>query len=266
MLGISYDYEQEYNNDQFDLFLHNDYLFPLQTRDVLDNNALINSENNNFEFDLLGTKDNINNDKENNNNNNTNNNCVSKTTKIIIKFGRKSKGEIRQVVHTKFCEDNIIKKIKTYLMKYLDKKLNNSLHFTYKRFYKLNKTINDNLKKDYNIRLMNMSIREIYEENSPRKIYDPSVKKKNYDLIQEIYDKNEEKETIEILNTKYIDFLNKLETKEYIINEIEKKIKNQNDKIDDIAYYMSKVRKLLEYFKEWFTNKLDRKYKSKQKK
>ena len=37
---------------------------------------------------------------------------------------------------------------------------------------------------------MNMTIREIYEENAPRKIYDSSVNKKNYDLIQEIYDKN----------------------------------------------------------------------------
>ena len=35
-----------------------------------------------------------------------------------------------------------------------------------------------------------MTIREIYEENAPRKIYYSSVNKKNYDLIQEIYDKN----------------------------------------------------------------------------
>ena len=35
-----------------------------------------------------------------------------------------------------------------------------------------------------------MTIREIYEENAPRKINDSSVNKKNYDLIQEIYDKN----------------------------------------------------------------------------
>ena len=165
---------------------------------------------------------------------------------------------IRQVVHTKFSEDNIIKKIKTYLMKYLDKKLNNSLHFTYKRFYKLKKKINENLRKDYNIKLMNMSIREIYEENSPSKIYDQSVNKVNkinYDLIQEIYDKNEEKETIEILNTKFIDFLNELETKEFIINEIEKKERLKNKDNNNIISYISKVRKLLDGYKNCFYKK-----------
>ena len=162
---------------------------------------------------------------------------------------------IRRVVHTKFSEDNIIKKIKTYLMKYLDKKLNNSLHFTYKRFYKLNKKINEILEKDYKIRLMNMNIREIYEENSPNKIYDPlvnKVNKINYDLIQEIYDKNEEKETIEILNTKFIDFLNKIEAKEYIINEIEKKERLKNKDNNNIISYISKVRKLLDGYEKLF--------------
>ena len=142
-------------------------------------------------------------------------------------------------------------------MKYLDKKLNNSLHFTYKRFYKLKK-INEILEKDYNIRLMNMNIREIYEENSPNKIYDPSVNKVNkinYDLIQEIYDKNEEKETIEILNTKFIDFLNKLEAKEYIINEIEKKERLKNKDNNNIISYISKVRKLLDGYEKFFYKK-----------
>ena len=109
-----------------------------------------------------------------------------------------------------------------------------------------------------------MTIREIYEENAPKKIYDSSVNKKNYDLIREIYDKNEEKETIEILNTKFIDFLNELETKEFIIKEIERKERlKKKDNHNNISY-MSKVRNLLENFQEWFTKKLGRNYKSKQ--
>jgi len=83
-----------------------------------------------------------------------------------------------KVLHSKIRNGNVIKRIKTCFMKYVHKQLNNSLHFTNKRFYKLNKKINESLKKDYNIGLMNMTIREIYKGNAPSKIYDPLVNKK----------------------------------------------------------------------------------------
>ena len=132
--------------------------------------------------------------------------------------GRKSKNESGSDVHIKNSEDNIIKKIKTYFMDYINKKLNDSVHFAYKKFYKLNSTINENLKRDYKIKLMNMIIRKIYEEIPPCEAYDPSVRNKNYDLIQEIF-KNDYIESIKILNTKYIDFLKTLDAKEYICKE-----------------------------------------------
>jgi len=74
---------------------------------------------------------------------------------------------------------------------------------------------------------MDMTIREIYEEFPPDKTRDPSVKKKNYDLIQEIFHENDYNKTIGILNTEYIDLLNTLEAKEYITTEIEKKMKKR---------------------------------------
>ncbi len=83
-----------------------------------------------------------------------------------------------KVLHSKIRNGNVIKRIKTCFMKYVHKQLTNSLHFTNKRFYKLNKKINESLKKDYNIGLMNMTIREIYKGNAPSKIYDPLVNKK----------------------------------------------------------------------------------------
>jgi len=142
-------------------------------------------------------------------------------------------------------------------LKYLNKILNDSLcfPFEYKQFYKITSKINENLRKDFNIRLMDMTIREIYEEFPPDKTRDPSVKKKNYDLIQEIFHENDYTKTIEILNTKYIDLLNTLEAKEYICTEIEKK----NEKLDDKIEYMGKVKELLEQFKYWFTKKINRK-------
>jgi len=239
--------------------------YPLFTIDNLDSISPINLEKNNFESTIFVEQDN------NNINTNTNTNANNKnksTTKGKKRPGRIPKNEQGPDIHSKECEDNIIKKIKTHCMIYLEKQLNKSLkyslNFSFKKFYKLNTDINEILRKDYNIKLMNMTIKEIYEENSPCKKYDQSVNKKNYDLIREIYDKNEEKETIELLNTKFIDFLNELETKEFIIKEIERKERlKKKDNHNNISY-MSKVRNLLENFQEWFTKKLDRNYKSKQ--
>ena len=176
------------------------------------------------------------------------------TITIKKKRGRKWKHESGSVFHTKNSEDNIIKKIKGFFLKYLNKILNDSLcfPFEYKQFYKLTSKINENLRKDFNIRLMDMTIREIYEEFPPDKTRDPSVKKKNYDLIQEIFNNYDYTKTIEILNTKYIYLLKTLKAKEYIVEEIEK--------LDDKIEYMGKVKELLEQFKDWFTKKINRKY------
>ena len=252
MPGNINDSEQKYMNNLSDYFSDNGYTPSIQTIEAQDDNRFMNQENNNLEFNIFR-------DHENNSiNNNTDNGNTITATKTIKKLGRIRKEEIRQVFHNKYSDDNIIKKIKTFCMIYLDIKLNNSIIFTYKKFYKLNPDINENLKKDYNIKLMNMTIREIYEENIPNKTHSPSAKKTIYDLIQKIYDKSEDTKTIEILNTKFIDFLNKLETKEYIIKEIEK-AESKDEKIDDIISYMSKVRNLFEHFENWFMKKNTRK-------
>ena len=114
--------------------------------------------------------------------------------------GRKRKDESRSVFHTKNSQDNIIKRIKGFFLKYLNKILNDSLRFPFdnKKFYNLTPAITNNLKKDFNIRLMDMTLREIYEEFPPDKTRDQSVKKKNYDLIQEIFHENDYNKTIGI--------------------------------------------------------------------
>ena len=258
-------------DNSFDAFLHyncdkNPYispLYPIHSINESYNIGLINCQNNNIEPGFFFSKDN--NDMNTNFITKIKNSDSNKSTVTIKKNpGRKRKNESGSGVHTKNSEDNIITKIKTYFMNYINKKLNDSVHFAYKKFYKLNSTINENLKRDYNIKLMNMTIRKIYEETPPCEAYDPSVRNKNYDLIQEIF-KNDYFESIKILNTKYIDFLNTLEAKEYICKEIEKKeTKKSNDKIDNIISYMSKVRNLLENFEKWFTKKNERRYKLKQ--
>ena len=273
MFGEFKKLEQKFMDNSFDLFSlsfcdkspYISPLYPIQSRDEPYNIGLVNCQKNNFDLAIILQEDNssintyINTELKNNGFNQS-------IAPVKKKPGRKRKDKSEIGVHTKNSEDNIIKKIKTYFMKYLHKILNDSIRFAfpYKTFYRLTSKITKNLKKDDNIRLMNMTIREIYEENLPWGINDPSVKDKNYNLVQEICHKNDDTKTKEILNAKYIDLLKTLEAKEYICKEIEKKIRKSNDKIEHVISYMNKLRNLLEDFKEWFTKKHERKNTSKQ--
>jgi hypothetical protein len=174
------------------------------------------------------------------------------------KRGRKSKSEKIKGNHTRDNKDNIIKKIKVLCFNEIYKILNDSLRFTYKKFLNLNTKFKEDLKKDSNTKLMSMTIKEIYEEIIPAKKYDISnedVKNKNKLLIKEIMDKNEERETIKILNTKYIDLFKQEETKKHIINEIKEKIENDFGNLDD---YLEKVKGCLQSYESWFSEKRGR--------
>jgi hypothetical protein len=184
------------------------------------------------------------------------------------KRGRIPKNEKIKGLHTKENKDNIYKKIKVAHCNHINKTLNDSLRFTYKKFLHLNKELKENLKKDCNIKLMNMTIKQIYEQNIPGERYDISneeVENKNKILIKEIIDKNEETETIKILNTKFIDLLKQDETKKYIINNImkkeikEKKKKTETD-IRNVDDYMESVKYCLENYEAWFIEKRGRDY------
>ena len=193
----------------------------------------------------------------------------SSLNKIIIgiKRGRKSKDDKRPANHTKFSPDNLIKKIKTALMKHINDKLNKNRRFTPKKFLKISKKINEYIKKEYNINLMEMTIREIYEGNMLQKIYDEEIRdnKMNSSLIEEIYYRNKDIETIKILNTKFIDFLNQSDTKENICQIIKRKELKKHS-IEDVEFYMNYVRQYLENFEFWFKRKPDRNYKPRNKK
>ena len=68
-------------------------------------------------------------------------------------------------------------------------------------------------------------------------------------------DKNEERETIKILNTKFIDLFKQEETKKHIINEIKEKIENDFGNLDD---YLEKVKGCLQSYESWFSEKRGR--------
>jgi len=246
-------------DNSFDLFSNSNcdispYIFPLYPIDEPYNIGFIDCRNNNLESALFFPKDN------NTINSNINNDFNKPTVPIKKNPGRKRNDESGFKAHTKYSEDNIIKKIKASFMRHLNEKLNKSLRFAsvYKTFYRLTSKISKNLKKDDNIRLMNMTIREIYEEYPSNDTHSSSAIKNNYNLIQELYYENIYTKTINILNTKFIDLLKTLEAKEFICKEIENKIKKKIENKDDRIVYMSKLKNLLEHFKEWFTKMHER--------
>ena len=52
--------------------------------------------------------------------------------------------------------------------------------------------------------------------------------------------------------------LKTIEAKEFICKEIENKIKKKIENSDDRIVYVSKLKNLLDHFKEWFTKKHER--------
>ena len=82
-------------------------------------------------------------------------------------------------------------------------------HSERRKYYDDSKYVNENLNRDYNLRLMEMTIKEIFENFPLNNTYSEIIKAKNYNkvLAKDIFEKNQEKKVIEILNSKYIDYL-----------------------------------------------------------
>ena len=194
-------------------------------------------------------------------NKNINNVEINKEENDVIekKKGRKAKDDNRKVEHTRDKPDNMMRKIKTYFMNFLNEYLNKSLKFTYRRFLKITTEVNENLKTDFNIDLMKMTIKEIYEKFPLNKRYNPG-KNPNYILIKQIYENGDEKEALRILNSKYIDILDEFRNnylKKFNMDLLKKlKIKELTEK--DKKYF-EKLNDLLFQYEEWFELKNQKK-------
>ena len=179
-----------------------------------------------------------------------------------INLGRKRRSDEREAYHTKYRSDNMMRKIKTYFMNFVHNYLNESLTFSHKTFLKINKKVSENLRKDFNMSLMQMTIKEIYEQHSINEKYSDYKKGRNINqaLIKEIFEKNKDIETIKILNSKYIDLIIVLRTKfldKFSSDLIEKEIKLGENK-DDSLMYVNKLKDLLINYEEWFEKKSGR--------
>ena len=183
-----------------------------------------------------------------------------KKTKAEKKKTEKDKGK-----HNKFSEDNLMRKIKSHFLDYIHNRLNNSFRNKNVQFLKLFSEINENLKRSYNIELLNKTIREIYE-NSPisgryRKVneHNSDINKK---IIEQIFKEvdNKEEEVIQILNSKYKDLLSEFRNNnlENFLNKIKEDEKNKKEEKENIDNYILIIENLCLNYENWFLNKKGR--------
>ena len=196
------------------------------------------------------------------------------TTKIKTNCGRKKKEDKEKGQHTQLSEDNIIRKLKSNYLKYNHNLINQSFKDQTLQFLKLDSEINENLKKDYNEKLMNTTIKELYETYPISSKY-RKQKTDNSDLNKKIIDKlyseeNEEKkehEVIRMLNSTYLEsFENFREKLLYeFLNEIKSILEKNGESKEYIQEYLEKLEKLCKSYKDWFLSKSGRRREKKQK-
>lgn len=194
---------------------------------------------------------------------------IQKTEKKEPKsfLGRKTKGDNEEREHSKFKEDNQMRKIKSYFLKFLPDYVNSSLPFDHIKFLKIEKTVNQQLKKDFNVDLMHKPLKDIFAENPICGRYSQPKNNENHnaELVKEIFEKNEETEAIEKLNQTYLQVLDNFRKNnlEQFKNDILKKeTKNFGDRKSAMKYIDQLVELLFNY-ERWFNDKVPRSRKNK---
>ena len=201
--------------------------------------------------------------------------------------GRKKKGESAESNHTKHSEDNMMRKIKSFFMHFIHNIVNKSFKNKNFQFLKLNSKISENLKRDFNLKLLDTKIKDLYEESDISTKYRRQIKDssdKNKFLIKIIYEEKKEIETINLLNLTFRELFNifrrkikniddlQLEMKinkipllstglndvETFFDEIRAQEIDKNEKNEDINEYLKKIEKLCKYYEEWFLIKKGR--------
>ena len=178
------------------------------------------------------------------------------------KKGRKNKEDNLKsdddTAHTKKKEDNIMRKIKTHLIEFIVKLLNDSLKDKTRKFYKIDKSISENLKRDFNLALLNRTLEDIFLNT------DINGRYKNYSneaLIKKIKEENIEEKTIELLSLEFIEVIYKIQDEyleEYLESIKNKEIKEINIENSSVNEYMESLKKIFFGYEAWFKNKKGR--------
>ena len=191
------------------------------------------------------------------------------------KRGRKRKGESGKGKHSKKEKDNIIRKIKVHFFRYVKETLNKAIKDKRHKFKNVPYYIISKSSKEFNTDLMNLTIKEIYEESFQNvdKYKEKNYKRNKWALEYFSKEENEvnEKEVINLLNLNFIQFFD-IFRKEYLptfldeINPLSKNKKpnnnkkgesNVDEKIDeeDVNQYLTKVENVCNNFETLLLNK-----------
>ena len=181
------------------------------------------------------------------------------------KVGRKPKTSIIKGNHTKFSEDNILRKIKVKFNQKIINYLNSIIIFKNIKNIKRLKNLKGKISQDntikYNINIINSKLKDVLsstEINGKFKLFE---KYYNKNVIDTIYNENI-KELIEILEMTYLDIfkifrgssdngkLNGLEKLDSVIREIE--LKENDDE------YINKFKNVAMKFESYYNEKLSR--------
>ena len=197
-------------------------------------------------------------------------NLLSKKTKRIKEdkaknMGRKKKDVQEKGEHTKFSEDNMMRKIKSNFIDYSHNLINNSFKNKELKFLRFNSEINENLKKDYNLKLMDRTFKDLYE-NTPisRKYKKLAIENGdlNKNIINKIYYEEPDKEfdVINLLNMTFNELFNDFITNnlDKFINDIYEEEKKKKESEENILYYIEKIKELCYSYKNWYDKKKGR--------
>lgn len=179
--------------------------------------------------------------------------------------GRKKKGIQNKGYHTKKSEDNIIRKIKSYFINYAHNLINKNIKNKELQLLKFDYHINEKLKKDYNLKLLNTTFRDLYEKSRISIKYKKQIienNDKNKNIIKRIYDEDRDKEidAINLLNMTYKELFNHflINNLDKFLNEVYEKEKENNELEEDIVNYLEKIKQLCYKYEDWFNNKKGR--------
>jgi hypothetical protein len=250
----------------------------IENKSVSNNRTKISNENTKMTTKALGKKTKRTTSKEEKTNN------YKEKTSLQ---GRKKKEEKDKGNHTKFSEDNMMRKIKSYFLNFCHNLLNESISDKNMQFLKLNSLINKNLKKEFNLNLLNTKIKDLYQFSKISSKYRKQAKEfsdKNKYIIEKINEDNVEIQTIKILDLTYKELFNIFRRQILDINlDLKMKIKditlldnqkykninlffdeifrqeiNKNETKENIEIYINNIKDLCMNYESWFLSKKGR--------
>ena len=236
----SKDYKKE--NISFDINLNNNY----KNKEKEENNYLVDNKEKEIIFKLEKIpKSEKSSDNLSKKIRNKKNNC-----------GRKKKSDSNKRKHNKSCGDNIIIKIKGYFFTFIrDITKNNFINKTL-YFRKLPYKFISKLSKKFNVRLMNMQMKDILSEipitTKNKKSHKFENKFENKFIVEKLYKEEKEKKVIQILDLTFRELFIIFRRKLNLIKDkidleiISKKIEDldllKNNNYKDINYLIDQIR------------------------